>query len=461
MSKLPQLGWTIREYVDRIARSSPARLAIAVFASVIALFTALLSMPWATASGQRAPFIDALFTATSAVCVTGLTVVDTGVFWSSAGLVTIMLAIKVGGLGVMTLASILGMAVSRRIGLTQRMLTAPEVKADKLGEVGSLVGVVIVTSTILELLIATALTGRFLSLGESIGNAAWLGLFYAISSFNNAGFVPTPEGLQPYVADWFICIPIALGVFIGALGFPVILNIGRRLGAPSKWSLHSKLTLTTSSLLFLTGAFFIGVLEWANPETLAEHNGPTRLLIAIFSGVMPRSGGFSLVDPGSMHESTLVLNDALMFVGGGSASTGGGIKVTTFAVMLLAIAAEARGDPDVEAFGRRIPPSTLRLAVAVTIVGSIVVITATMILLGILRGTPYGALSRVVFEVCSAFGTVGLSTGITPYLPTSGKYVLTLCMFIGRTGTMSLAAALALRERRRVIRYPEERPIIG
>jgi trk system potassium uptake protein TrkH len=446
-----------REIVDRLARQSPARLAVTVFAAVIALFTALLLAPWATASGRSAPFVDALFTATSAVCVTGLVVVPTGTYWSTYGQVVILIGIKVGGLGVMTLASILGMAVSRRIGLTQKLLTASETKTTRLGEVGSLVRVVIITSTALELLIALLLFPRFLVLEETVGEAAWHGIFYGISAFNNAGFVPTEHGLMPYVGDWMLCLPIVLGVFIGSLGFPVILNVLRSRRRADRWSLHTKLTLTMSAVLVVVGTVLFAALEWTNSGTLGPLSFGEKLLASLFAGVMPRSGGFSTVDTASMHEASWLITDALMFVGGGSASTAGGIKVTTLAVMLIAIVSEARGDRDMDAFGRRIPRDTLRLAVAVSFVGATAVLLSSLLLLEITGES----LDVILFETISAFATVGLSTGITPELPDAGKYVLVALMFVGRTGTMTFAAALALRDRRRIVRYPEERPIIG
>jgi len=449
--------WAGRELIDRIARHSPARLALVVFATVIWIFTGLLSLPAATATGERASFIEALFTATSAVCVTGLTVVHTGVFWSTFGQAVILVGIKIGGLGVMTLASILGLAVSRRIGLTAKLLTASETKTTRLGEVGSLIRVVVVTSTSLELAIALLLLPRFMYLNESTGQAVWHAAFYAISAFNNAGFVPTPEGLAPHFGDWMLLLPIMLGMFVGALGFPVILNIARQKRRFSRWSLHAKLTLVTSGLLVAGAWAWYLVAEWTNPLTLGPMSWPHKLLSAAFLGVMPRSGGFSTIDFGGMHEASWLVTDAMMFVGGGSASTAGGIKVSTLAVLMLAIIAEARGDKDVDTFGRRIPRDTLRQAVAVTFVGATIVLVACLALLQI---TGY-RLDVVLFEVISAFATVGLSTGITASIPTAGQYVLVVLMFVGRVGTMTLGAALALRSRRRVIRLPEERPVIG
>lgn len=449
--------WAGRELVDRMARQSPARLALTVFAAVIAVFTGLLSLPFATTSGARAPFVDALFTATSAVCVTGLVTVPTGTYWSTFGQVVILLGIQVGGLGVMTLASVLGMAVSRRIGLTQKLLTASETKTTRLGEVGSLVRVVVITSLTIETALALLLVPRFVALQESVGEAVWHGIFYAVSVFNNAGFIPTSEGLTPHSGDWMLLSPIIVGAFIGALGFPVILNVARNRRQVRRWSLHAKLTVVTSLLLVVVGSAMFVVIEWKNAGTLGGMPVGEKMLSGLFLGVMPRSAGFSTVDIGEMHEASWLITDALMFVGGGSASTAGGIKVTTLAVMMLAILAEARGDRDVEAFGKRIPRDTLRLAVAVVFVGATAVLVSCLLLLEITGWS----LDVVLFEVISAFATVGLSTGVTHELPEAGKYVLVALMFIGRTGTMTFAAALALRDRRRVIRHPEERPIIG
>lgn len=446
-----------RDALDSIARRHPARLALAVFAGVILFVTGLLSLPTATRTGERAPLVDAVFTATSAVCVTGLTVRDTAAYWSTFGHAVIVAGIQVGGFGVMTLASILGLAVSRRLGLTQRLLTASETKTQRLGEVGSLVRAVIAASLAVEAALALVLFPRFLTLGLEAGDAAWNAGFLAVSIFNNAGFVILPDGLYPYVGDWWMNLPVIIGAFIGALGFPVVLNLAKQWRRPRRWTLHTKLTLATSGALGVAGIVIVGALEWLNPRTFGALPIVDRVLASLMAGITPRSSGFATVDVGEMREATWLLQDALMFVGGGSASTGGGIKVTTFAVMLLAIAAEARGDRDVEAYGRRIPSETLRLAVAVAFIGATLVLVASLALLSMtdLR------LDVVLFEVISAFATCGLSTGITPDLPDEAKYLLSALMYTGRTGTMTVAAALAVRSRRRVIRQPEERPIIG
>lgn len=439
------------------ARYSPARLALGIFALIIAVITGLLCLPFASVSTRSASFVDILFTAVSAVCVTGLTTVDTATHWTVFGQVVIAMAIMIGGLGVMTLASILGFAVSRHLGLTQRMLAAQETKSDGLGQITGLLKAVIATSLVGELLLFLVFLPRFLTMGKGVLHSLWEALFMAISVFNNAGFVILVGGLAPHVSDWWMLAPIALGTFTGAIGFPVIQDLARRWRTPQKWALHTKLTLSVYVSLIFIGAVLFALTEWTNPETLGALPVPSRILNALLSGVNTRSSGLSAVDVGVMRPQTHFVQDILMMIGGGSASTAGGVKVTTFAVLVLAVIAEARGDRDIETFGRRIAPSVVRLAVAVSLLGLAMVAVSVVILLSL---TNY-SLDTILFETISAFATVGLSTGITATLPPLAKYVLIALMFAGRTGSMTVAAALALRERSRVIRMPEERPIIG
>ncbi|MDO5746706.1 MAG: potassium transporter TrkG [Actinomycetaceae bacterium] len=447
----------LRNRIDHFAKTSPARLALTTFALIISTATALLSLPAATQTGHRAPFVDALFNATSAVCVTGLVTVDTATYWSVFGQVVLLFSMKIGGLGVMTLASLLALAVSRHIGLTQRMLAATETKTASLGAVGSLIKAVIIVSSTCELLIFLVLLPRFITLNDNIIMATWHALFMAFSIFNNAGFVVLPEGMEAHAGDWWFVTPVIVGTALGAIGFPVSLNLWRHWHEGARITLHTKLTLTTYGGLFLLAAVLILSSEFNNPRTFAELPWDEKIQAAMLFGVNSRSSGLSTIDVGQMTRGSWYLIDLLMFIGGGSASTAGGIKVTTLAVLVMAVIAETRGDRDIEAFDRRIPASTVRLAVAVTGIGALFVGTSIFFLLNV---TEY-SLDVIGFEVISAFGTVGLSTGITPDLPSIAKYVLTALMFAGRTGTMTVAAALALRERKRVIRMPEERPAIG
>ena len=252
-------------------------------------------------------------------------------------------------------------------------------------------------------------------------------------------------------------IPIILGTTVGAIGFPVIMDVAKNLRTPRRWRLHTKLTLSTYLILVFVGALALALTEWNNPTTLGAIDTPSKILNAMLAGVNSRSSGLSALDVGAMQSQTHFVQDILMMIGGGSASTAGGVKVTTFAVLVLAVIAEARGDRDIETFGRRIPTSAVRLAVAVSLMGLALVAVSVVLLLSM---TNY-SLDIILFETISAFATVGLSTGITPVLPVGAKYVLIFLMFAGRTGSMTVAAALALRERSRVIRMPEEQPIIG
>ena len=447
----------VRAWLSKQARYSPARLALGTFALIIGVITALLMLPISSSSDTPAPFVDVLFTAVSAVCVTGLTTVDTATYWSPFGQAIIAAGIVVGGLGVMTLASILGFAVSRHLGLTQRMLATQETGTGAMGQISLLLKAVIATSLTMQALLAAMFLPRFLSMGIDPVRAVWDSVFMAISVFNNAGFVILPEGLSPHVTDWWMLIPIILGTTVGAIGFPVIMDVAKNLRTPRRWRLHTKLTLSTYLILVFVGALALALTEWNNPTTLGAIDTPSKILNAMLAGVNSRSSGLSALDVGAMQSQTHFVQDILMMIGGGSASTAGGVKVTTFAVLVLAVIAEARGDRDIETFGRRIPTSAVRLAVAVSLLGLALVAVSVVLLLSM---TNY-SLDIILFETISAFATVGLSTGITPVLPVGAKYVLIFLMFAGRTGSMTVAAALALRERSRVIRMPEEQPIIG
>lgn len=448
----------IRDFIDNLANTSPARLALTAYVFAILLFTGLLSLPAASADGAVTPLHQALFTAVSSICVTGLTVVSTATYWTFFGQLVILVGIFVGGLGTLTLASLLALMVSKRLGVRGKLIAQEAMNnAGRLGEVGTLLRIVISTSVTIEAVLAIAMVPRFLTLGEDFWQALWHGVFYSISSFNNAGFTPHSDGIVPYEADLWILVPLMLGVFLGSLGFPVMLVLRRHGLNWKKWSLHTKLTIQVSLILLVAGAVLWALMEWDNTNTIANMSFGDKITHSIFASVMTRSGGFNLVDQSHMDSTTRLLSDALMFAGGGSASTAGGIKVTTVAVMFLAIVAEARGDADVKVYGRTIPEGTMRVAISVIVAGATLVCVAAFLLLSISGAS----LDRVLFETISAFATVGLSTNLSAELAPSGVYILAALMFAGRIGTITLASALALRQRRQLFHYPEERPIIG
>jgi potassium uptake TrkH family protein len=433
----------------------PARTVVMAFAVVILGGTALLSLPVSSEKSGATGFVTSLFTSTSAVCVTGLAVVDTGTYWSGFGEGVILALIQVGGFGIMTMASLLGLLVSGKLRLRMQLTAAAETKSLGIGEVRSVLLGVAGTTLAVELGVGAILALRFrYGYGDSIGDAAYLGFFHAVSAFNNAGFGLHADSLTRYAQDpW---------VILGGIGFPVLLELlrhrQRRLTTGRRgWSLHTKLTLITSAALLVTGTVFTCLLEWGNPGTLGPFDWGHKLMNGFFHSAMSRTAGFNALDIGAMEASTLLMTCTLMFIGGGSAGTAGGIKVTTFAVLAAAILAEVRGEPNSAVLGRRLGPHVLRQALTVALLGVGLVIAATLALLTAVKA-PFEA---VLFEVVSAFATVGLSTGITADLPVSGQLILILLMFVGRLGPVTLVSALALRERTRRYQLPEERPVIG
>ena len=445
--------------VRMVRTPQPAQVGVAAFAVAVFIVTGLLMLPLAAEAGEVTTFRQALFTATSAVCVTGLAVVDTPSHWSTFGEVVILAGIQAGGFGIMTLASLLGLLASRRLGLSSRLLTTWETKSDGLGDVRRVLRGVARTTLVVEGLVTLALWPRFwLGYDQDPIPALYRAVFHAVSAFNNAGFSLYSDNLLRFTSDPWVCLPIAAAVVLGGLGFPVLFELRRELTSPSTWSLHTKMVLFTYVLLLLGGTAFITAFEWTNPDTLGPLSVPAKLLAGFFQGgVQPRTAGFNSIDVGAMQPESLLVTDVLMFIGGGSASTAGGIKVTTFILLFFAMLAEARGEPHVDAFGREIGSAVLRQALTVALLGVALVVTGTLTLL-VVSGL---SLDVVLFETISAFATVGLSTGITADLPAAGQYVLIVLMFLGRTGPVTLATALVLRERRRLYRRPEERVLVG
>lgn len=451
------LWGSVKHALSRLAQSSPPRTALLIFAAVIALFTSLLLMPWATPGRGSADFHDALFVSTSAVTVTGLTPVNTAEHWSLGGQIVILAAIQVGGLGILTLASLVAVSVTHHLGLRTRLVAQEGIASGPLGEVGSLIKTVVICSLVVQSALAAVLIPRMMILEGSPATGAWHGLFYSISAFNNAGFVIHPDGLAGVNNDPLVLWTIMIGVFLGSLGFPVLLLLWRCRFAFKRWSLHTKLTIEFTVAFMVLGAIAYALLEWNHADTLGHMATWEKLQNSLFASVMMRSGGFSVVDNIMEHSETMLVTNALMFVGGGSASTAGGIKVTTFAVILLAFIAEARGHEESSAHGRTIPAQAVRVAISVVAMAATFILASTLALI-ILTGED---LERPLFESISAFATVGLTSGLTEELPPTGLYVLSGLMFTGRVGIMTFAAALTIRHTRTRYRYPEGRPIIG
>ncbi|PLC48569.1 ATPase [Pollutimonas subterranea] len=436
----------------------PTRAVALGFLLAIVFGTLLLMLPLAHAGNQSAPWLVAFFTAVSAVCVTGLVVVDTGTYWSTFGQSIIMILCQVGGFGMMTAATLLGLMVNRSLRLRTRLVTQVETHSLGLGDVTNVAKVVLGVTLVSELIIAAFLTLRmYFAYDMPWREAAWSGLFHAISAFNNAGFSIHADSLMRYASDAFILLPIMMAIIVGGIGFPVLQDLRVKAKDPRHWSLHTKLTLTGTGLLLIIGFVAVLFFEWGNPKTFATMSMSDKLLSAAFASVSSRTAGFNSIDIGAMTPESWALHYFLMFIGGGSAGTAGGVKVGTAVILALLVIAELKGHSDSEAFGRRVGPSAQRQAITVFVLGSALVVMGTLV---ILRSTDFPT-DQVIFEVISAFGTVGLSTGITADLPESAQLVLTALMYFGRVGTITLAASLILGERRMPYRFPEEHPIVG
>lgn len=468
--RIPLAAKAAWDRVRNATTTSPARFAVVVFVSLILVFTALLSLPAARNGGGRAPLADALFTAVSTICVTGLSTVDIASYYSAFGKAIIFVGVNIGGMGVLTLASILGLVISKRLGLRAKLIAAGdsnpmrahggpvnEGQTVRLGEVGQLLRTVALSTLLIEALVALALYPSLILAKVAPLDALWEAPFYAAMAFTNTGFTPNPGGLAPFADDYFLLTVLMTGVFLGSIGFPVIYALWKHQWHVRKWPLHTKLTIITTVLLFFAGAAAFLILEFANPKTFGGMDAWDTTFQAFFLSAMTRSGGFSVVDIGELHGSSLVVGSMLMFVGGGSASTAGGIKVTTLAVLALAVFSEAKGRPAVHAFGRRIPSDVQRVALSVVAWGSTIVALSTIIIAQISQEP----IADVLFDVISAFGTVGLSTGLTAELADPAVYVMALTIFMGRIGTVTLAAAIAATSRSQLYSLPVERPIVG
>lgn len=419
---------------------------------------ALLALPIARQGDGSAPVVTALFTSMSAVCVTGLTVVDTADYWSAFGDGVLLVLMQVGGFGIMTLASLLGLVVAGRLRLSDRLVTQAETRTLGLGDVRRVIVRVAIIAACVETAVAVLLALRFhFGYDYGFGRSVWYGVFHSVASFNSGGFALYHNSLEGFVTDPMVTMPIVVATIIGGIGFPVVVELLRRAFAPSTWTLHTKITVLGSGILLVVGFVAHLGIEWNNERTLGPLSFGNKLMAAFFASGMTRSTGFNTVPIGDLKPETWAVSDILMFVGGGSAGTAGGIKVATFFLLAFVIWAEVRGEPDVSVFGRSIPSGTQRQALTVALLGVAVVAVATI---GLLVVTDV-QLDRLVFDVVSAFGTVGLSTGATAELGAFGQLILTALMFTGRVGTVSVATALALRTRHRRYHYPESRPIIG
>jgi len=440
------------------SRITPAQQVVATFVVVAAIGTTLLILPITDGTERPITLLEAAFTAVSSLCVTGLTVVDTGTAWNGLGQVTILVLVQIGGLGVMLVASFIGLSLGRRISLRGQNLAGAENRTLSVSDVRRLSRGIIFTSLSIEAIVALVLTLRFMiGYGMQLGDALWNGVFHAVSAFNNAGFSLFRDNMIGFATDPWINLALCSAIILGGLGYPVLFQLRREFKKPMHWTMNTRLVLFMTALLLTLGFLAFLIFEWTNSQTLGGYNLWERIIISFFQSVQARTAGFNSVDFGSVHDETLLTFDILMFIGGGPAGTAGGIKVTTFAVLLFILIAEFRGEGAVNIFGKRLSRSVHREAITIALVASAAVVGSTLFLLI----NSHLDLDVLLFEAISAFGTVGLSTGITADLPPASQVMLMILMFLGRLGPLTLGTALVLRRRRLLYELPKERPAIG
>jgi trk system potassium uptake protein TrkH len=438
-----------------VPKVSPAKILVGGFALLILLGAILLALPVSTHSG-RLSFLDALFTATSAVCVTGLVVVDTGTYFTRFGQTVILLLIQLGGLGIMTAATVFFILLGKKITLRERLVMQEALNQVSMqGLVRLTLSVVLLTMTV-QGIGAVLLATRFIPL-YGFDTGLFYAVFHAVSAFCNAGFdlIGGFRSLEPFANDPVIPATIVVLLILGGLGFTVLLEI-KQTRRFDRFSLHSKMTLVVTAALLFAGTLFILLLEYGNPATLGQFNFAGKLNNAFFTAATTRTAGYNTVPTGQLAEATLFLIIFLMFVGASPSGTGGGIKTTTLGTLLVAALTLIRSDEEPNLFKKRIPAELLYKALTVTMASLLVVLLVTLSLT-VVEQKP---LLVMLFEATSAFGTVGLSTGVTPELSPIGRVLLIITMFVGRLGPLTMVFTLA-HPRKKPFRYMAERIMIG
>jgi trk system potassium uptake protein TrkH len=446
-----------------MGRIHPIRFVVTSFALIILSGAILLWLPVSSQSGQFTPFVNCLFTATSATCVTGLVVVDTGTYWSWFGQIVILLLIQIGGLGYITMATFIPLALGRKVGLVDRIRLVEALNVSSLRGIIQLVRYVLLIVLITEGLGALILFLRFLQ-DMPVGMALYRGIFHAVSAFCNAGFdVLGPfsgpySSLTYYRGDAVVNLTVGGLIIMGGIGFIVIANLIRHFRMREPIHLQSKIVLLMTTVLVVGGTLFIFLMEFSNPNTLAPLPLGEKILASFFQSVTPRTAGFNTLNLGGMNVSTLMLLVILMFIGASPGGTGGGVKTSTLAVILAAVRATIRGQGATILFGRHIEFGVIAKALSIVVI-SFFLVTVVSVVMAFLE--PF-AFHQLLFEVTSGFGTVGLSTGITPSLTTAGKALIMFIVFAGRVGPLSLFIALTQRKKEVIrVKYPEETVLVG
>ncbi len=441
----------------RRRRLNPPQLIALVYLLGIALGAAALHLPGMTRTGADLNAVDLIFTATSAICITGLVVADTGETFTRLGQVTILLLAQVGGLGIITFGTLFALLTGRRVNFSERQQLAQQVNALDVGGVLGLLRIIVLYTVVAQAAGALLLSLRFVP-QFGLGEGLYQSVFHAVSAYNNAGFVVVPGGMTQYAQDPLVSGVIALLIVLGGLGFLVQLNVLTHLANPrrNRLMVYSRLTLVTTGALLVLGAAVLLALEWNGALKGLGTGG--KLLAAFFQSVTPRSGGFATVDMTVLAPGSVFVMIALMFIGANSGSTGGGIKTSPFAILLVSAWNLIRGRTELIAFGRQIVPENVVRAGTITTIYTLLVFTGFFLML---VTNPTLGFTPLLFETVSAAATVGLSLDVTHRLNDAGLTVLCALMYLGRIGPVTFALALNLRETSRgVIKYPPERDIL-
>ena len=428
------------------------------FIVLIAVGTILLMMPFANTVGGFTPLLDALFTSTSAVTVTGLVTQNTATFWSRPGQVIIMALMYAGGLGFMTIATFLLVLIGQRVTIAQRLAMREGLLVNQLGGLARLTVGIVIVATLIQFVGFLALLARFYFLYPP-AEAVYQSVFHSISAFNSAGFLAFNEeaGFAAFSGDIAIIGIMSLLIFIGAISYWVIIDLVR-VRKFSLFTLNTKLVLVMTAALTLIGFVGFFMLEYRNPDTIGPLPIGEKAMVSFFQALSSRTAGFTLIDVDAANAHTNFLTMGLMFIGGASASVAGGIKVNTLALILLATLATVKGRSSTTAFGREIPLSQVQRAFVVGAI-SLAFVFLMIILLSISeKGADFLA---IVFEATSAFGTIGLSTGLTPELSNMGRVLIIATMFLGKLGPLTVGLTMVQRRERDLYRYPQERVTIG
>ncbi|HIQ81751.1 MAG TPA: Trk family potassium uptake protein [Candidatus Pullichristensenella stercorigallinarum] len=439
---------------------STTRVVVLGFAFVILLGALLLTLPISSSTGVSVGFFDALFTSTSCVCVTGLVVVDTGTAFSTFGHVVIILLIQIGGLGFMSVAMLYFMLLGKRVTLGTRLVIQESLNEDRIGGLVRMMRWVIFSALSIEGIGALILSTRFIPI-YGFGKGLWYGVFHSISAFCNAGFdlIGNYQNLMPFQYDPVVNITICLLIIIGGLGFAVLQDIKHNRSF-RKLRLHSKLVITFTAILLFGGTLIVLLVEWSNPATLGPMNFFQKLQAAFFQSVTLRTAGFNTIDQASLLPATKMISVILMFIGASPASTGGGVKTSTMAVLCLNVRMVARGRSEIAAYHRTINRDTMQRALAIVMIGLAVLLIDIMALTLL---EPQANFLDLAFECASALGTVGVSSVGTGTLEPVSRMLLILAMYIGRVGPLTLTMALGHKQAQTkdAFRYPEERVLVG